>query len=288
MGDHSDLDFEINNSLKLYLNDPATIPTPEADGTLLDCENDPDSLTNGLVNGLLNDIVDAIAENPEAIARSSIFDSLQFMLKCAPISSPSEQSYPSKPDSELFRLSRSSSRLPGQTLSKIFDLIMSGLATEAEIIHNDLEAEEQEAAKQHKQLLEIYGFLLQWVISAVETKAAERPAVTAPTKGRGSGKAKPKATGKDGSWDSSGQLQTAMDTMCKVLKLKLGSVFVTTSERDTFVGLFTRAVYLILESEARVKNTAIRMHAFKVLCIAIKHHGHAFGLAPYRVNSCMR
>lgn len=70
-----------------------------------------------------------------------------------------------------------------------------------------------------------------------------------------------------------------MDVMSKVLKLKLARIFVTTSERDTFVSLFTRPVYLILESEARVKNNTIRMHTFKVLCIAVKHHGHAFG--PY-------
>jgi len=34
---------------------------------------------------------------------------------------------------------------------------------------------------------------------------------------------------------------------------------------------------MVLESEQRVKNTAIRMHSFKVLCIAVKHHGHGYG-----------
>lgn len=68
--------------------------------------------------------------------------------------------------------------------------------------------------------------------------------------------------------------------MCKVLRLKLLRVFVTTSERDTFVSLFTRPAYVVLESEARVKNTALRMYVFKVLCIAVKHHGHAFGNSP--------
>jgi condensin complex subunit 1 len=34
-----------------------------------------------------------------------------------------------------------------------------------------------------------------------------------------------------------------------------------------------------LESEQRVKNTSIRMHTFKVLCIAVKHHGHGYGAA---------
>ena len=273
------IDFDVNNALKLYLSDPATIPTPEADGALVDCENDPDSLTNSLVNNVLNSIIDTVAGNPEALTRSSIFDSLQFLLKCAPTSLLSDHIPIEEPDSELFKLSRSTSLLPPNSLSKILDLLVSALSIEADIVNSELEADEQDATQQHKQLLEMYGFLLQWTISAVETKAAERPASTAPSKGRGAGKgARSKASLKDGTWDSSSQIQNALDIMSKVLKLKLGKVFVTTSERDTLVGLFTRSVYLILESENRVKSTAIRMHAFKVLCIAVKHHGHAFGI----------
>ena len=275
--DHQ-VDFDINDALKHYLSDPATISTPEADGVLVDCENDPESLTNGLINGVLNPIVESIAENPDALTKSSTFDSLQFLLKCAPVSLKSLQNYPSEPDSELFRLSRFSSLLPVHSLSKILDLVVSGLSTEAEIVHNEIEGEEQDAVQHHKKLLEMYGFLLQWTVSVVETKAAEKSASSAPIRGRGAGKgAKNKSSAKDGHWDSSAQLQVTLDTMCKILKIKLGKVFMTTSERDTFVGLFTRSVYLILESEQRVKSTAIRMHAFKVLCIAVKHHGHAFG-----------
>lgn len=276
MADHTE--FDINEALKHYLSDPATVPTPEADGVLVDCENDPESLTSGLINGVLNPIVDSIAENPDALTRSSSFDALQFLLKCAPISLKSQQSYPSEPDSELFKISRSVSLLPNHSLSKILDLVVSGLSFEAESIHNESEAEEQETVQHHKQLLEMYGFLLQWSISAVEVKAAEKPANAAPARGRGAGKgAKSKNNTKDGAWDSTAQLQTALETMCKVMRLKLAKIFMTTSERDTFVGLFTRSVYLVLESEQRIKNTALRMHAFKVLCIAVKHHGHAFG-----------
>ena len=273
----SRVDFDVNESLKLYLSDPATILTPEADGALVECENDPESLTSGLINGALNPIVEAIAENPEALIRPSAFDSLQFLLKCAPISLTPQQSFPNEPDSELFRLSRFSSLLPAHSMSKILDVIVSGLSAEADIINNDLETEEQDAVQHHKQLLEMYGFLLQWTISVVEIKAAEKPTNPAP-RGRGAGKgAKSKAGAKDGSWDSASQLQSALDAMCKVLKVKLGKVFLTTSERDAFVGLFTRSVYLVFESEQRTKSTTIRMHAFKVLCIAVKHHGHAYG-----------
>ncbi|KAA8566220.1 hypothetical protein EYC84_008820 [Monilinia fructicola] len=181
------IDFDINDALKHYMSDPATVATPEADSNLVDCENDPESLTNALVNGVLNPIVDSVAENPDAITRSSSFDSLQFLLK-------------------------SSSALPTHALSKIFDLIISGLSAEADIIHNDLETDEQELVAHHKQLLEIFGFLLQWTIAAVETRAAEKSTSAPAARGRG------KAS----------------------------------------------------------KDTAIRMHAFKVLCIAVKHHGHGY------------
>ncbi|KAI4234918.1 MAG: hypothetical protein LQ349_003488 [Xanthoria aureola] len=246
-------DFDINNALKYYLSDPATVPIPEADGTLVDCENDPDSLTTPVINGVLDPIVDAIAEHPDALIRSSVFDSLQFLLK-------------------------SVSLLPTHALSKILDVVVSGLSSEADTIHNEGETEAQETTGHHKQLLEMYGFLLQWCISAVEVKAAEKPANAAPARGRGAGKgAKSKASAKDGAWDPTPQLQTALEIMCKVMKLKLARIFMTTSERDTLVGLFTRSVYLMFESEQRVKNNALRMHAFKALCMAVKHHGHAFG-----------
>jgi condensin complex subunit 1 len=267
---------------------------------------------------VLNPIVDAVAENPDAITRSNIFDSLQFLLKCAPISStpslpsctststasttaqdisllaadtptPAQRARPRGSaatatgrrlrdhDSELFKLSRYTSFLSAHALSKIFDLITSGLATEADAIHHDLDSDEQELVAHHKQLLEMYGFLLQWTIAAVETKAAEKSSTTVPSRG---GRGKPKGrkdAAKDGTWDSSTQLETALGTMCKVLRLKLGKIFLTTSERDTFISLLTRPVYLILESETRIKSTSIRMHAFKVLCIAVKHHGHGYG-----------
>lgn len=330
------INFDINEALKLYMSDPATIPTPEADSSLFDCENDPESLTNGVINPILNPIIDAVAENPDAITRSAHFDSLQFLLKCAPISishrdsttpcfplsakisrntkqppvrhsssspTPDEPSCLLTPEatpppesretrsysipvknrvSKLFDQSRYTAVLPTHALSKVFDLITSGLNSLADIIHTDLESDEQELLTQHKQLLEIYGFLLQWTISCVETKAVEKTSAAPAARGRKS-KAKKSVADKDGHWDSAAQLQTSLDTMCKVLRMKLGKIFLTTSERDTFIGLLTRPVYMILESEQRVKNTTIRMHAFKVLCIAVKHHGHGYGTPALRL-----
>ncbi|KFA60683.1 hypothetical protein S40285_05055 [Stachybotrys chlorohalonatus IBT 40285] len=241
--------FDINDALKHYMSDPASISTPEADSALFDCENDPEALTNHVVNSVLNPIVDAVADNPDAITRASNLDSLQLLLKYT-------------------------SYLPTHALSKVFDLVMSGLSSEADAVNNDLDSpDEQDAMPHHKQLLEIYGFLLQWTIAAVETKAAEKSSSAPVARGRGKPK---KVAAKEEVWDSATQLQSALDIMCKVLKLKLSKIFLTTSERDTFIGLLTRPVYMILESEQRVKATSIRMHCFKVLCIAVKHHGHGY------------
>ncbi|RDA89324.1 hypothetical protein CP532_6244 [Ophiocordyceps camponoti-leonardi (nom. inval.)] len=242
-------DFDINVALKHYMSDPASIPTPEADSALLDCETDPESLSGSVVNPVLNSIVDAVADNPDAIARASNLDSLQLLLK-------------------------NSIYLPAHALSNMFDLVMSGLSAEADAVHSDVDSpDERDTVAHHKQLLEMYGFLLQWTIAAVETKAAEKPSSAPVARGRGKPK---KGTSKDGSWDSATQLQSALDIMCKVLKLKLSKIFLTTSERDTFVGLLTRPVYMVLESEQRVKAISIRMHCYKVLCVAVKHHGHGY------------
>ena len=153
-------------------------------------------------------------------------------------------------------------------------MIVSGLSTAADIANHDIENDEQETLVHHKTLLEAYAFLLQWAIAAVETKAAEK-AHAAPA--RRATKGAKKSVAKDDVWDSAGQIQSAMDVMCRVMKLKLNRIFQTTSDRDNFINLFTRSVYLIMETEARVKITAVRMFSFKVLCVAVKHHGHALG-----------
>lgn len=265
------VDFDINDALKHYSIDPASVATPEAPTELVDCENDPESLTPALINSVLNPVVDAVAQSPEAITRCSVFDTIQFLLKCVPVLQAQYQMYEQDPDCELFRLSRTSAQIPLSTLSKILDLLTSALQAEADQTLADLDANDEESVPHHKQLLEIFAFLLQWTISAVETRAIEKSASAPARRGKA-----PKSK-KDDTWDSSGQLQKALDAMRVVMNLNLGRVFITTSERDTFVNMFTKPVYHILENEARVKDTGIKQRCFVVLCLAVKHHGHAFG-----------
>lgn len=176
-----------------------------------------------------------------------------------------------------FPLFRQTSFISATSLGKLVDLVISGLGAEAEVVHHE-EQEGEAETEQHKVVLETFAFLLQWCIAAVEAKSAEKSSVTPAVRGKAAKTGKSKSGAhKDSNWDPSNQLQSALDTMAKVMKLRLSRIFVTTSERDTFISLFTRPTYQILESETRVKSTAMRMHAFKVLCVAIKHHGHAYG-----------
>ncbi|KAI5790743.1 armadillo-type protein [Peziza echinospora] len=242
--------FDLNESLKFYLSDPATVPCDSADAELLECDGDGEGLQKDQISRILDSIIDGIAENPEAISKAYAFDSLQCFLKLFP-------------------------SLPTYAVAKVFDVIISGLSSEAEAAHQDIEADEQDTMSQHRELLEIYAFLLQWAVQATENLAAEKSASAPAAKGRKTAKGKTVA-GKQ-AFDSSTQLISALETMVKVFKLKLQRIFVTTSERDSFVQLLTRPSYMVLESEQRVKSNPIRMHVWKVLCMAIKHHGHGFG-----------
>jgi condensin complex subunit 1 len=276
--------FDLNDALKVYLNNPLETQTPDAHPDLLDCQHDPESLTPALVNSILNPIVDAITENPEAVVAN--FDSLQCLLKCAPTKLDDDHAHQEHmPDQTL----RQYAALPTPALSKLLDLILSALDAEADSVHADIESDDQDSIPQHKQLLEMFSFLLMWCFTSVETRVASEKSAAPAVRARGGKTAtKSKAqAGKDAPWDPSMQIQSALNTMAKVMKLKLARIFVTTSERDAFISLFTRPVYLMMENEARVKSTAIKMHAFKVLCIAIKHHGHAAGAQTNIIQSLL-
>lgn len=73
--------FDINDVLKYYLSDPASVPTPGANPDLFECESEPELFDSALVDRVLNAIIDAIAESPEGLMKETYFDSLQLLLK---------------------------------------------------------------------------------------------------------------------------------------------------------------------------------------------------------------
>lgn len=74
-------DVDINAALKVYLDDPQSILTTDADSALTDCENDAEAYSPGLINSVLNEIVAAVGESPDAILTPSNLDTVQYLLK---------------------------------------------------------------------------------------------------------------------------------------------------------------------------------------------------------------
>ncbi|KAK9457670.1 armadillo-type protein [Dipodascopsis uninucleata] len=232
--------FNLSESLTAYLADARSLASSDLSG--LHYEDTIDNIT------------DAIAANSSAIGESSDFDLLQGMLMNFDI-------------------------LSERCKEKLVDLLISGLAAQTETARILIDNDEQESFEQQKVLLEMYSFLVQWAIASLE-KCISQQTTQQASKSRLKGNKQPNYPTQNGNLELeviTEYFYTALDNFCKVQKLKLSKLFITTSERDMFVGMFTRPCYLLLESEKNVKNTKLKMHIFKVLCMAVKHHGHAFG-----------
>jgi condensin complex subunit 1 len=122
-------------------------------------------------------------------------------------------------------------------MTKLMDVIVSGLSNQADALASELDSPDAEGLDSFRKPLEMYSFLLFWIISSAETIGLQKSAATKePARGRQS-KAKQAAAAKDqaANWDHTPQLQNAFDVMCKILKLKLAKIWTLTSEKDTFV-----------------------------------------------------
>ena len=122
-------------------------------------------------------------------------------------------------------------------MTKLMDVIVSGLSNQVDALASELDSLDTEGLDSFRKPLEMYSFLLFWILSSAETIGSQKSTATKePARGRQS-KAKLAAAAKDQAvnWDHIPQLQTAFDVMCKILKLKLAKIWTLTSEKDTFV-----------------------------------------------------
>ncbi|KAF9583373.1 Condensin complex subunit, partial [Lunasporangiospora selenospora] len=71
--------------------------------------------------------------------------------------------------------------------------------------------------------------------------------------------------------------QKAMNLMSKCLELQLSKIWTVTHEKETFISLFFKPAYQILENKENIKITALKQRVYRVLCICIKRHNHEFG-----------
>ncbi|KAH9998700.1 non-SMC mitotic condensation complex subunit 1-domain-containing protein [Russula vinacea] len=219
-------------------------------------EHDIRSMEPGEMDALLQQAVSSIAESSEAVTSPDTFDILRSFLKCA-------------------------GAVPGILMSKLLDLIMSGFAAEVDAAAHDIDHEDQHTCAVHKVPIEMYAFLLNWSARSAETVTVpdeDAPVVAPPKprKGRGGKAAQPRAAAKNRApeWSWKDHIVAVLTLISKVLKLKTSKIWTVSAERDTFIGCLTAPAYHITENEQYMKSQPIKLGVYKVICLAVKHHGH--------------
>ncbi|CAG8579451.1 5283_t:CDS:10 [Ambispora gerdemannii] len=216
------------------------------------------------LEGLLNDIVEKIAVSSSVVTEPEIFDVLRSNFN----------------------------RLKPSVMSRILDTIISGLQSEIENTSRDIDANDEETFPSRRESLEMYAFLLGWIINLAETKTAskntavtagsstgEEPVVNAGDSGSGRGKGKKslKASSDSEGWNWSAQKIITLELISSVLDLRINRIWTSTHERDTFVSVFTKSAYQMLENTANTKIAKLKFCVYKILSKCVKDYNHAFG-----------
>lgn len=166
----------------------------------------------------------------------------------------------------------------GNVLQKTLDAICSGLThhSNAVMVLVAPGQDDIDAPLQHKQQLEQWAFLLQWFVAVAERGAGRAPGDEAPTAKKTKNKKRP-TPGMPTSFAWADHLPLVLGTMHRTLRVPTSRIWRTSSEREAFVSCFTKSVYQLAEVEAYLKVQETRLGMYKVICLAVKFHGHAFG-----------
>ncbi|KAK3804526.1 MAG: LOW QUALITY PROTEIN: non-SMC mitotic condensation complex subunit 1-domain-containing protein [Benniella sp.] len=191
---------------------------------------------------ILNEIVDTLHEASGNITDSTIFDQIRSFIKHFNI-------------------------LKKTTASKVWDILLSGFNSEITSTAQDLDINDQDVYMHHREPLEMYGFLIFWVIGITEQKATSRAtAAEKPESGRlahngcrgkGSRTAKDNDEVEQGTSTWTAEKQKAMELMSKCLELQLSKIWTATHEKETFISLFFKPAYQILENKENINIIAL-------------------------------
>ncbi|KAJ3344814.1 Condensin complex subunit [Entophlyctis luteolus] len=199
------------------------------------------------VNAFLDDIVSSLVGNPDAIRNEFIFAGIRSCIR-------------------YFTL------LPPVGMSKLVDILaecfkkfLSFAAEEAMSRDGDTNLESCRA------VIETYGFFIHCLIEAAESKARQEKSSQLPKKAAETkGKSKAKFDNEAGNWES--QKRQLLDVLASALKADIHKFILSGPERDTFVGMITKSVSLILEDPDSAKTATVRNASFAILGIAAKKY----------------
>lgn len=231
----------------------------------ISAELDIPSLRTSSIDSSLSSAIEEIAGDPDSIVNSSpsTFDVFRSILK-----------YADQPN------------VDAGILTKLLDVIISGLSHHSSAVMAIVNGQgfgaepDMDAPMAHKQPLEMWAFLLQWFVNAAERgagKTNDEPRQV--TTGRGKKKTTKTAGGALAatSFVFSDHLPLVLGTMHKTLRIPTSRLWRTSSEREAFISCFVKPAYQLAETEAYLKASEVRLGIFKVICLAVKFHQHAFG-----------
>lgn len=198
----------------------------------------------------LNKLIDAISASPDAVLEDENYDLLQSLVASLTVSSPNQ-------------------------IKQLTDLLSGVLFTKAVQVGSE-SGDDLEVSSTHKTVLEVLSFYLYTAVTTIQTGKVDLTLGEQSAASRGKAKTK-KQRDNQATLDVAALLEPAFDAMNKTMSIRANKLWPTTPERDAFISLFTRPAYLVAESETLMKNQNIRMRVYKTICVAVKHHGHAFG-----------
>ncbi|KAF8591370.1 hypothetical protein K439DRAFT_1327448 [Ramaria rubella] len=235
-------------------------------------DRDIQSMDQASIVDLLDGAIEATAQSSDAITDDQVFDIYRSLLKGVNV-------------------------LQSTTMSKLLDSITSGLVAEVDSTQRTLDSPDVDptALTEHKRPLEHYSFLLQWFVLAADKAAQAHGPASPVSKAKRTGKggkitSKKKAaaaTDHGGAWVWEDHIPATLALISKVLRLKTHRIWTTSAERDAFINCVTRPAYHITESETYMKSNDTRLGVYKVICLAVKHHGHGFG-AQISIMQCLQ
>ncbi|ORY31954.1 non-SMC mitotic condensation complex subunit 1-domain-containing protein [Naematelia encephala] len=239
-------DFNLQEELLSLASDPSLYNIPN--------ELDIPGFSESEIDSHLSSAIESVVSDPDSILHSApaTLDVFRSILKHA--DSPS---------------------VGGAVLVKTLDTITSSLNqhTAAVLAMSSFAQEDMDAPLVHKGPLEVWAFLLQWFVSAAERGAGRTAGESNVTKSKGKKKTTSASTG----FVWADHLASVLVTMHKCLRLPTSRIWRTTSEREAFISCFVKPAYQLCEVESYLKSQEIRLGIYKVICLAVKFHSHAFG-----------
>lgn len=246
-------DFNLQEELSALSSDISSYTIPS--------ELDIPSLPEAEIDMHLSSAIDSVVNDPESLSHSSptTFDVLRSILKYADHSSVS-----------------------AGVLTKLLDAIVSGLGNHCNGVMTIIQGQgfeaDMDAPMVHRYPLEMWAFLLQWFVTAAQLIHGRSGDTSAPGRGGKSAKSKKAAaTASAATFSWPDYIPLVLTTSQRCLQLPTSRLWRTSVEKEAFVSCFTRPAYQLCETESHLKSAEIRTGIYRVICLAVKFNGHAFG-----------